>query len=243
MKVTKGMHHRDLQANYGLMKLSSRLLMNPTGIRMLNANSARQRGKSIDGLESRQELIPSRHGGPGIRVRIFRPQGVNGPLPGMLYLHGGGYMLGNPEDFLPVIQRLIEARPCVVVAPDYRKALDAPYPAAFHDGYDTLLWMHEQAPNLGIDPRGLIVAGHSAGGGLAAAVTLKATETRAVPIAFQIPIYPMLDDRQDSESARDNNSAGWNSRSNRLGWSLYLRDLAPGAEVPAYAAPGARSRR
>lgn len=98
--------------------------------------------------------------------------------------------------------------------------------------------MDENAGALDIIPDKLIVAGHSAGGGLAAAVTLKATDTGDVKIAFQVPVYPMLDDRQNTESARDNNSAGWNSKSNSMGWTAYLRELVGGnIEIPVYAAP------
>lgn len=238
MRVTKEMHHRELQPAYSVIKFSSSLLMNKIGVRLLNANSARSKGKNIEGLICEEKYIPCKNGGPDIRIRLFKPLNHSGELPGMLYLHGGGLVMGNPEDYLTILKRFIDMKPCIIVAPDYRKALDAPYPAAFNDCYDTLLWMNENAKGLGIIADKLIVAGHSAGGGLAAAVTLKATDTKDVNIAFQIPVYPMLDDRQNSASAKDNNSAGWNSKSNQMGWSAYLRDLVKqGKEVPAYAAP------
>src|SRR6218665_297340 len=238
MKVAKKMLHQELQSSYWMLKLSGRMLMNKTGVRLLNSNSARHKGKSMDGLRCEEKLIPSRNGGPEIRVRIFSPENFQGSLPGMLYIHGGGLLLGTPEDYLAVIKKFIDARPCVVVAPDYRKALDTPYPAAFNDCYDTLLWMNENVSYLRVVPEKLIVAGHSAGGGLAAAVSLKATDTGKVGIAFQMPVYPMLDDRQKTESAIDNDAPGWSSRSNNFGWSTYLRDLKQkGAPIPAYAAP------
>lgn len=238
MKVTKTMLNKELQSSYWMLKISGKILMNKTGVRMLNSNSARSRGKNIDGLHGEEKMIPSRNGGPDIRVRIFKPSNTRVKLPGLLYLHGGGLLMGNPEDYLSIIKNFIEKKPCVIVAPDYRKALDAPYPAAFNDCYDTLLWMNENAEALGIIPAKVIVAGHSAGGGLAAAVTLKATDTHDVNVAFQMPIYPMLDDRQDTVSATDNDAPGWSSRSNNLGWSNYLRSLkSSGAQVPPYAAP------
>lgn len=238
MKVAKNMLNKELQSSYWMLRISGRMLMNKTGVRMLNSNSARSKGKTIEGLHCEEKLIPSRNGGPDIRIRIFKPLNASGTLPGMLYIHGGGLLLGAPEDYLKVIKKFIDAKPCVIVAPDYRKALDAPYPAAFNDCYDTLLWMNENVSQLNIVPDKLIVTGHSAGGGLAAAVTLKATDTQDVKIAFQMPIYPMLDDRQNTESATDNNSPGWSSRSNNFGWTSYLRDLKKkGAPVPSYAAP------
>lgn len=236
MRVTKQMHNKELQPTYSVMKFSSRLLMNKVGVRLMNANSARSKRKNIEGLHCEEKFIPSRNGGPDIRVRIFKPLNQIGEIAGMLYIHGGGLVLENPEDYLSVIKNFIDARPCVIVAPDYRKAFDAPYPAAFNDCYDTLLWMNEKVQQLGVIPNKIIVAGHSAGGGIAAAVTLKATDTNDVKIAFQIPIYPMLDDRQNTESAKDNNSAGWNSNSNKMGWSAYLHNMQ-GKEISVYAAP------
>lgn len=237
MKVTKKMLNKELQSSYWMLKMSSRLLMNKTGVRLLNSNSARSKGKNIGGLRCEELFIPGRNDVDKIRVRIFKPLNSASPLPGMLYVHGGGLVLGTPEDYMKVIKNFIEAKPCIVIAPDYRKAFDTPYPAAFNDCYDTLLWMKVHAAELGIIPDKFIVGGHSAGGGIAAAVTLKATDTQDVKIAFQMPIYPMLDDRQVTESATDNNAPGWSSRSNNMGWSAYLHKFkSQGVEIPAYAA-------
>ncbi len=237
MKVTKAMHHPELRGTYSMVKFFSRITMNKLGVRLLNANTARSKGKIFEGLRCEERFIPSTNGGPDIRVRIFKPLYQAGNLPGMLYVHGGGMVMGAPEDFIKMIKAFIDKEPCVVVAPDYRKAFEAPYPAPFDDCYDTLLWMNDHAGELNIIADKLIVAGHSAGGGLAAAVTQKATDLDQVKIAFQVPVYPMIDDRQNTVSARDNNSAVWNSRSNEMGWSAYLSDLHKrGAEIPVYAA-------
>lgn len=238
MKVTKEMLNIELQPNYRILKISSRLLMNKTGIKLLNLNSARLRGKNIEGLDCEEKFIPSRNGGPDIRIRIFKPLNHVGPLPVMLYCHGGGYFIGSPEEFMTVIKKFIDAKPCIIIAPNYRKSFDAPYPAAFNDCYDTLLWMNENKSLLGQLSEQFIVAGHSAGGGLAAAVSLKATDTNDAKIAFQMPIYPMLDDRQNSESATNNNAPNWDSKSNQLAWKQYLiKTIEQGIETPSYAAP------
>ncbi len=237
MRVTREMHHKELQPTYWLVKAVFTMFMHKAGVLFLNSLNVLLNGKNIDGLHNEELYIPSKNGGPDIRLRIFKPLNVSGELPGMLYLHGGGLVLGSPELSLADIRDFIVTKPCVIVAPDYRKAYTAPYPAAFDDCYDTLLWMNANTQLLGILPDKLIVAGHSAGGGLAAAVSLKATDTQEVKIAFQIPVYPMLDNRQNSESARDNNSASWNSKANKLGWSAYLRELnEQGITVPTYAA-------
>lgn len=177
--------------------------------------------------------VPSRHGGRDIRTRIYQPKAATGPLPLMLYLHGGGYLAGKPEEAGPITRGYIAASPCVVVAPDYRLAYEAPYPAAFDDCVDTLRWAVEHADELGARPESLIVAGHSAGGGLTAAVTEWAVRSGEHQIAFQMPIYPMIDDRP-TPSNTNNNAPAWNSRSNALGWRTYLGGLK---DVPPTAAP------
>lgn len=197
------------------------------------------KGRSIRGLDCRQEFIP-RPDGSALRVRVYSPRQSTGDLPALLWLHGGGYALGVPEMSSRIIQRFIAESPCVVVAPDYRRSSEAPYPAALEDGYSALVWMKQQAGRLGIRPNQLIVGGDSAGGGLTAALSLYARDLGAVRIAFQMPLYPMIDDTMRHESARQNEDPVWNSNKNRWAWKLYLRSLS-GNDVPAYAAP-ARAR-
>lgn len=190
-------------------------------------------GKNIRGLDCREQHIASRNGGPPIRVRIYRPTPATSPLPVILYMHGGGYVQGVPEQSFASIKRFIETEPCIIVAPDYRKAVEAPYPAAFDDCYDTLLWIRDNAATLGGRTDGFIVSGHSAGGGLTAAVSLKATDTGDVKIAFQMPLYPMIDDRQNSASIVGNDAPVWDEEANRLAWSRYLDGVT---DVTPYAA-------
>ena len=121
------------------------------------------------------------------------------------------------------------------MAPDYRLSQKDPFPAGFNDCYDTLLWMRDNAAELNIDPNNFIIAGHSAGGGMTAAVTLKARDTKDVRIAFQMPIYTMLDNRMITESSKMQGSTMWDGKINAFAWNLYLRDLK--GEIPAYASP------
>ena len=195
-------------------------------------------GKNIDGLDCEERFVPSADGGSEIRLRIFKPREQKGPLPILVYLHGGGYVLGNPEMSAAVIHRFIESRPCIVVAPDYRKAYTAPFPAGFNDCYDTLVWAANHAHSLGGRADTVIVAGHSAGGGLTAAVTMKARDFGDVEVAFQMPIYPMIDDLQPSDLDRQIDVCVWDTKTNRLAWSAYLAHLhTRGDVIPAYAAP------
>ncbi len=237
MRIKKKMLSQDLQKYYGPMMVYARLLSRPWIIRLMNRLAGFTRGRDVAGLACEERIIPSRSGGRDIRVRIYKPLMIDGPLPGLLYIHGGGYMISTPEDYGAAYTRLIEAAPSVIVAPDYRKSFEAPYPAALDDCYDTLLWMRDHAGELGIIPGRFAVAGHSAGGGLTAAVTLKARDTGEVRIAFQAPIYPMIDDKQTTYSSQFE-APVWAAAPNRLGWESYLRGLREsGSAVPAYAAP------
>lgn len=197
-------------------------------------------GKPIEGLESAEAMVPSRSDDFNIRTMVHRPSGhpISDKLPLMLYIHGGGYIMGVPELGNYSIKGFVDKRACVVVAPDYRKAYTKPYPAGLDDCYDSLLWAIENADELGIDARKIIVGGHSAGGGLTAALTLKARDLGDFDIAFQMPFYPMIDDQQPDDPQRELDSPGWNTDLNRIGWEAYLADVrAAGEEVPSYAAP------
>ena len=195
-----------------------------------------QKGKNIKNLHCEELYIPGSNGSEKIRVRIFRPKSYEGDLVGMLYNHGGGYMVSIPETKIPLFQKYIQTKPCVIIAPDYCKSIKHPFPAGFNDCYDTLLWMKENATSLGINPSKFIVAGDSAGGGLTAAIAQKAADTGDVNIAFQIPLYPMIDYRQQTESAKNMRSVPvWDSVNNAIGWKYYLKNIEE--NVPAYASP------
>jgi acetyl esterase/lipase len=195
-------------------------------------------GRKVPGLDCDQRWIESMDEGVRVRVRIYRPlsPSTEGPLPGVLFLHGGGYAMGSPEAFASSYEQLIRTRDCVIVAPGYRSSVEAPYPAAVNDCYATLLWLKKSAAELGVREDQLIVIGGSAGGGLTAAVTLMARDRGEVRIAHQMPLYPMIDDRMTTESMRDNDAPLWSARHNRVAWGLYLGGLS-GDEVPRYAAP------
>jgi acetyl esterase/lipase len=192
--------------------------------------------KKDGSIKESQEWIDLKNG-TDMRLCIYRPKKQVKNVPGILWLHGGGYATGIPEQAMKIAKIFIQARDCIVVAPDYRLSLQAPYPAALEDSYRTLLWMRENAERLGIDESKFIVGGNSAGGGLTAALSLYARDKKDVNIAFQLPLYPMLDDRMLEESAIENNAPVWNSKSNLNAWKLYLGDRFGASDVPEYAAP------
>jgi len=231
---------QDIDPELRAMGLVARALFRPSKgfLRLARRMDARMRGADLPGAECEQRWVDSLDAGERVRVRVYRPAGrsVGSPLPGVLFLHGGGYAMGTPEQFAPMYRMLLRARDCVIVAPDYRKSLDAPYPAALHDSYGALLWLKENAAALGVREDQLFVMGASAGGGLTAAVSLLARDRGDVRIAHQLPLYPMIDHRMVTDSARDNDAPLWGSKHNRLAWDLYLEGLA-GSDVPKYASP------
>lgn len=244
MKITRKMLHEDLQpsAVYWQQVLSKYLFRNrcltKLATKMTSAQLSKNAGDSVSTMKVEERYLPTSDGNAEIRVKVYRPKNVSGRLPVMLYIHGGGYITGHPEPFEGWIAKVMARRPCVVVAPAYRNALIKPYPAAHDDCYMTLLWVRDHADELGVDASKFIIAGHSAGGGLTAAVTLKVRDTKDVNVAFQMPYYPMIDDQQPHDPARYMDSPAWSTKTNAFGWKSYLKDLhAKGEEIPAYAAP------
>lgn len=195
-----------------------------------------QIGRKDRRLDCSEQWI-ERNDGSLLRVCIYKSKVSSENSPGVLWLHGGGYAMGLPEHCLARAKQLIDAHPCVIVSPDYRLSIHAPFPAALEDCYTTLLWMKNHAAALGVNHNQLFVGGDSAGGGLTAAISLHARDRMEVNIAFQMPLYPMLDDRMQTESAKNNNAPVWNSKSNYNTWKLLLGEDFGTNHVSEYAAP------
>ena len=172
-----------------------------------------------------------------MKARVLRPKEAAAPAPGVLWIHGGGYMLGGPFMLdMSCGKMLADECGAVVVCPDYRLAGEAPYPAALEDCYAALAWMYAHADELGIDRNRIVVGGESAGGGLTAAVCLYARDKGDIPVALQLPLYPMLD-CEDTETSAHNHGRVWNTRRNHWGWRHYLGDLYGTDRVSKYASP------
>ena len=158
------------------------------------------------------------------------------PSAGVLWIHGGGYCLGMKEMvYASRAADLVTECGAAVISPGYRLSFAAPYPAALSDCYEALCWMKEHAGEFGYPAGCLMAGGESAGGGLCAALSMLARDRGEVRIAFQMPLYPMLDNF-DTDSSRNNRGKVWNTRRNHLGWRLYLRGDAK-KEVSPYASP------
>ena len=187
--------------------------------------------------DAEERFIP-RGDGSELRVLICRAKNVEkrkSGAAGLLWIHGGGYATGVPEQDHLFADIFCTEGECVAVMPDYTRSTEAPYPAALSDCCLALYWMVENADELDIDRNRIMVGGDSAGGGLAAAVCLRSRDEGIVHIAFQMPLYPMLDDRE-TETSKNNDAPVWNTRSNRAGWDLYLAGYPKDGDVPSYAA-------
>lgn len=172
-----------------------------------------------------------------MKILILRPEKQEGPVPGILWLHGGGYVTGMASMvYITAGSTLAKHFGTVLIAPEYRRALRNPYPAALEDCYAALEYLYSHADELGVDRNRIVVGGESAGGGLAAAVCLLARDEGEIPVSFQLPLYPMLD-CDDTESSRHSHSHGWGTRRNHWAWRKYLGDLYGTDEVPPYASP------
>ena len=212
--------HPDLRR---IARFAPRQLVGPRSLRVIRALSRlTQPGSASD--------VQAITLGSGIGVRLFRPVGVaQVPAPALLWIHGGGYVIGTAQQD-DVLCRRFSARLGITVASvDYRLAPEHPYPAPLEDCYQALAWL---AGLPMVDRERVAIGGASAGGGLAAALALLARDRGEITPAFQLLAYPMLDDRS-SESAADPNYRLWSPRSNQFGWTAYLGDADPQVAVPA----------
>ena len=176
--------------------------------------------------------------GGKIDLLILRPITNAKPkakTPGILWIHGGGYVTGMAGMiYMSRAIHLVKKYGAVVVTPEYRLSKEAPYPAALEDCYAALEYLYTHADELGVNSSQLMVGGESAGGGLTAALCMYARDKGEINIAYQMPLYPMIDN-EDTDSSRDNHAPVWNTKRNRKAWKAYLRDVH--GEIPPYAAP------
>ncbi|WP_214403684.1 alpha/beta hydrolase [Pseudonocardia lacus] len=214
--------HPDLRA----ARFLPRAAVGPRSLRLVRA--ATRLGAAA--ARSKAEVVAVSE---AVSVRVFRPAVAAAPTPALLWIHGGGLVMGHAamdDDFCRRAARELGA---VVASVEYRLAPEHPFPTPLHDCYAALEWLAERPD---VDARRIAVGGASAGGGLAAALALLARERDAIHLAFQLLVYPMLDDRtvRAADGTADRLRM-WNAASNRFGWRCYLG--APDGEVPPLAAP------
>jgi acetyl esterase/lipase len=181
-------------------------------------------------------IVPGPEGAPDVRLRVHRRVGAEGDLPCLYWIHGGGYVLGSPEQDDLRFDRWCQRFDLVGVAVQYRLAPENPYPAAVEDCYAGLKWVKAHGADLGIDTDRVGIGGPSGGGGLAAALGLVVRDRAEVDIDYQLLIYPMIDDTRTSVTANFEVPV-WDPESNHFGWSSYLGDLFGTDDIPYHAAP------
>jgi acetyl esterase/lipase len=213
--------HRDLKR---AAQLSPRTMISPKTLPVLRGAQrlfSRRVPPDIEVL-----TLPS-----GAGVRLHRPANGTGPGPAVLWIHGGGYLIGTPAQDDAACRVLARELGATVAAVRYRLAPEFPYPSSLDDCYSALTWLSGLPA---VDPERVAIAGASAGGGLAAALALLARDRAEVPVAAQLLVYPMLDDRS-SDGVGDNDAKFrlWTRSSNRYGWRAYLGDADPDVAVPA----------
>jgi acetyl esterase/lipase len=185
-------------------------------------------------------LIAGPQDAPDVPVRIYTPENQSTEVPGLLHIHGGGFVIGNLESEHGSCLAWCRNLGVVVVSVDYRLAPETPYPGPLEDCYAALQWTSDNSAQLHIDPSRLALIGLSAGGGLCAATALLARDRGGPPICFQYLGIPELDDRLQTTSMQQFvDTPMWNRPNAELSWDYYLGDqYQRGADdVPCYAAP------
>ncbi len=176
-----------------------------------------------------------------IRVRVYKPKMATTPTPVLIWMHGGGYVVGKPEQDDGCCSQYVQELGITVVSVDYRYAPKYPFPIGLDDCYAALKWVVSQARELGIDLNRIAIGGASAGGGLAAALVQLIYDRQEFKVALQLLIYPMLDDRTVLRTEIDDSqNVTWTQKSNQFGWESYLGTACGAKTTPPYAVPARR---
>ena len=213
----------------------------PYGRRTIGLLRARPKTpRAPDDVRIEDVRVPGPLGTDAVRVRLYRPTTLAPNAPALFWVHGGGFVIGTPEQDERMSIRFARELGITVAAVQYRLAPENPAPAGLDDAFAGLTWLFENAGSLGVDPARVAIGGASAGGGIAAGLVLMAHDRGLRPV-FQLLVYPMLDDRTVTRTEQDAHKVYvWSRKANRFGWSSYLGQEPGGAEVSPYAAPSRR---
>lgn len=198
--------------------------------------------KSPKDISIKNFYIDDQDGSSKIRLRIYQPSHQTSAAPVLIWMHGGGYIIGKPEIEDSLCVQFVRELGINIVSVDYRLAPKHPFPAGLEDCYSALLWAKDNSEQLGFDSTRIAIGGTSAGGGLAAALAQVAYDRQEVSPVFQLLIYPMLDDQTALRTdIDDTNSPPWSQKSNQFGWKSYLGKHYGADTLPAYSVPARRS--
>jgi len=195
---------------------------------------------SAEGMPANNNVVTADHdipgpaGAPDTRVRVYRPAEVEGVLPGIVYIHGGGMSTGTIDGEDAIAAMYCEQLQCVVVSLEYRLTPENPYPAQIEDCYAGLTWADQEADEIGLDRDRIAVYGGSAGGNLAIAMALLARDRGTPKVSFCMALYPMVDDTNTFPSTNEVTDIGvWDRGTSVEAWQWYLG----GQAADGYAAP------
>ena len=193
------------------------------------------------GIQTENINIPGNERDLTLRLRIVRPKSLLCLSPVLIWIHGGGYIIGKPEMNDPFLYQMAHELGILIVSIDYRLAPEHPFPAPLDDCYTALKWVYANARLLNTDPNRIAIGGESAGGGLAASLCQLAYDRQDVKPIFQMLVYPMLDDRTCLRSNPLNKALmTWSPESNRFGWEAYLKQKCGAERVPPYSVAARR---
>jgi len=182
-------------------------------------------GDAVAGTEDRTVPGPA---GP-IPVRVYTPTGGTSPRPALVYIHGGGWVIGDLEMVDAICRCIANRAECVVVSVDYRMAPEYKFPAPLDDCYAVVTWLAEHAAEIGVDPGRLAVGGDSAGGNLSAAIALRARDEGGPALRLQLLVYPVTDHSFDTASYKENGEGYLLTKDMMVWfWDHYLTKAADG---------------
>lgn len=224
------------------MKLMGGVKLNLEDLPAMRADGAKMMAAmigqlpAIEGVSTEDRTVPGPEGAPEVNIRTYRKTDGPDKQPALLWIHGGGYMLGSVEqDEMKAKLFTLEGK-CVTVSVEYRLAPENPFPAALEDCYAVLKWMASHADELGIDKSRIAIGGASAGGGIAAGLALLARDRAEVNVMFQFLIFPMIDDCNIAPASDTRpDTLMWTRESNLTGWRAYLGREPGGKDISQYA--------
>jgi acetyl esterase len=209
-------------------------------IETLTAQEARQQPTPTDAVMKlmRDKNIPapavtadtmSRMVMPGVKVRIYTPKGATGPLPVVVYYHGGGWVIANLDTYDGSVRGLVEKTGAIFVSVAYRQAPENKFPTAHNDSFAAYQWVLKNAASFNGDPKKIAVVGESAGGNLAASVSMMARDKKVMMPLHQVLVYPIAGYDMNTPSYQKNAEAKPLNKA-MMGWFFdkYLRSAADG---------------
>jgi acetyl esterase/lipase len=233
----------ELAAVLSVVRVDGPLSVTPALIKVFRENSARVAptiaALEMDGAVAVEQRETVTADGATLSLLILRHVSLaDTEAPGIYYLHGGGMIMGNSRTGIEVPLSWALEFGAVVISAEYRLAPEFPDPVPVEDSYSGLLWLHEHAGEIGVDRDRIVVAGASAGGGLAAGVAQMARDRQGPGLIGQVLMCPMLDDRNETPSSYELIGEGiWDRTSNQTGWDALLGRRRGGPDVSSYAAP------